>query len=70
MQEYPLLGEFRIHAALKRLGIVLSPRPCGRILALNRKLYGLPKPARVPRKSKPMPFKAVRRHRYWSADIR
>src|SRR5215213_7243578 len=33
-QENPLLGEFRIHAALK-----------------------------------PMPFKAARRHQYWSADI-
>jgi hypothetical protein len=39
LQVKPLLGEFRIHAALKRLGIFLSPRTCGRILALNRKLY-------------------------------
>src|SRR5829696_2971411 len=70
LQENPLLGEFRIHAALKRLGIFLSPRTCGRILALNRKLYGLPKPAPVPREPKPMPFKAARRHQYWSADIR
>ena len=70
LQENPLLGEFRIHAALKRLGIVLSPRTCGRILSLNRKLYGLPKPERVPREPKPMPFKAMRRHHYWSADIR
>jgi len=70
LQENPLLGEFRIHAALKRLGIVLSPRTCGRILALNRKLYGLPKPERVPRETKPMPFAAQRRHQYWSADIR
>lgn len=70
LRENPLLGEFRIHAALKRLGIFLSPRTCGRILALNRKLYGLPKPERVPRETKPMPFKAVRRHQFWSADIR
>lgn len=70
LQENPLLGEFRVHAALKRLGIFLSPRTCGRILALNRKLYGLPKPAPVPRDPKPMPFKAARRHQYWSADIR
>jgi hypothetical protein len=59
-----------VHAALKRLGIFLSPRTCGRILALNRSLYVLPKPECVPRKLKPMPFKAVRRHQYWSADIR
>ena len=45
LQENPLLGEFRIHAALKRLGIFLSPRTCGRILAPNRTLDGLPKPA-------------------------
>ena len=51
-------------------GIFLSPRTCGRILALNRKLYGLPKPAPVPREPKPMPFAAARRHQYWSADIR
>jgi transposase len=70
LQENPLLGEFRIHAALKRLGIFLSPRTCGRILALNRKLYGLPKPEPVPRDPKSMPFKAARRHQYWSADIR
>lgn len=70
LQENPLLGEFRVHAALKRLGILLSPRTCGRILALNRKLYGLPKPEPVLRDPKPMPFKAVRRHQYWSADIR
>jgi transposase InsO family protein len=70
LQENPLLGEFRVHAALKRLGIVLSPRTCGRILALNRKLYGLPKPERAARAPQPMPFKAARRHQYWSADIR
>jgi transposase len=38
LQENPLLGEFHVHAALKRLGIFLSSRTCGRILALNRKL--------------------------------
>lgn len=70
LQENPLLGEFRIHAALKRLGIFLSPRTCGRILTLNRKLYGLPKPERTPRDPKPMPFQAMRRHQYWSADLR
>jgi len=70
LQENPLLGEFRVHAALKRLGIHLSPRTCGRILALNRTFYGLAKPAPVPREPKPMPFKAARRHHYWSADIR
>jgi transposase InsO family protein len=69
LQVKPHLGEFRIHAALKRLGIFLSPRTCGRILALNRKLYGLPKPDPVPREPKPMPFKAARRHPDWSADI-
>jgi transposase len=68
--ENPLFGEFRVHAALKRLGIFLWPRTCGRILALNRKLYGLPKPQPVPREPQPMPFKAAQRHQYWSADIR
>jgi len=70
LQENPGLGEWRIHAALKRLGIVLSPRTCGRILALNRKLYGLPKPTTAPKAAKPMPFAAQRRHQIWSVDLR
>src|SRR5215207_3031618 len=59
LQENPLLGEFRVHAALKRLGILLSPRTCDRILALNRKRYGLPKPEHAPREPKSMPFAAA-----------
>lgn len=70
LQENPLLGEWRVHAALKRLGIHLGPRTCGRILALNRTLYGLPKPVATPKAPKPMPFAAQRRHEYWTVDIR
>ncbi len=70
LQANPELGEFRIHAALLQQGLHLSPRTCGRILAINRKLYGLPKPERVPREPKSMPFAAVRRHQYWTVDIR
>jgi hypothetical protein len=70
LQENPELGEFRIHAALKAEGIELSPRSCGRILALNRALYGLPTPTRGERTPKEMPFRAVRRHQYWTIDIR
>ena len=70
LQQNPALGEFRIHAALKQVGIDLSPRTCGRILALNRKLYGLPKPPKAPRDPKPMPFAAQYRHQVWSVDLR
>jgi hypothetical protein len=70
LRQNPLLGQFRVHAALKRLGIFLSPSTCGRILALNRTLYGLPKPAPAAQNPKPMPFAAQRRHHYWTADIR
>jgi putative transposase len=70
LQENPELGEFRVHAALKREGIELSPRTCGRILARNRALYGLPKPAASPREPQPMPFAASRRHQYWTVDLR
>jgi transposase InsO family protein len=70
LQENPELGEFRIHAALKQLGIELSPRTCGRILARNRQLYGLPKPSRGRKEPKTMPFRAHRRHQYWTVDIR
>ena len=66
-QENPELGAFRIHAALKQLGIELSPRTCGRILAQNRALYGVPRSAGEPRG---MPFKAQRRQQYWTVDIR
>jgi len=70
LQENPELGEFRVHAALLQLGIKLSPRTCGRILALNRSLYGFDKPAKVPHEPKPMPFQASRRHQYWTVDVR
>jgi putative transposase len=70
LQINPELGEFRIHAALLRLGIKLSPRTCGRILALNRKLYGLPGPAKLPHEPQEMLFKATRRHQYWTVDLR
>ena len=70
LQANPELGEFRIHAALAQQGIHLSPRTCGRILALHRAL-GAPQPAAAtPREPQPMPFAAVRRHQYWSVDIR
>ncbi len=51
LQANPELGEFRIHAALEALGIPLSPRTCGRILALNRQPK-LPVPAPPSRTSR------------------
>jgi putative transposase len=69
-EENPLLGEFRMYAALKQLGISVSPRTCGRIMAENRRLYAIkPKPGE-PRKPKPHPFKATARHERWCLDIR
>ena len=70
LQRNPELGAFRIHAALQQLGIDLSPRTCGRILAHNRKVYGLRGPATTPHEPKPMPFEATRRHQYWTVDLR
>jgi putative transposase len=70
LQENPLLGEYRVHTALLRMGIEVSPATCGRIMAANRQLYGLEKPKRQPRAKLEMPFKASRRHEFWSADIR
>jgi transposase InsO family protein len=70
LQANPELGEFRIHAALAQLGIHLSPRTCGRILAQNRAL-GLPSPAvRSPHEPRTMPYAATYRHEYWSVDVR
>ncbi len=70
LQENPELGEFRISAALAQMGIYLSPRTCGRILAVNRKLYGLEKPKRGSKEKKEMPFQSGSRHEIWSVDIR
>jgi len=70
LQENPELGAYRIHTALLRLGIQLSPRTCGRILALNRKLYHLQMPRKAGHPKAAMPFKAERRHQFWSIDIR
>ncbi len=70
LQENPLLGKWRMSAALSRMGIEVSPTTCGRIMEANRRLYGLEKPSRPTREKLEMPFKAVRRHQFWSADIR
>jgi transposase InsO family protein len=70
LQENPELGAYRIHTALLQQGINLSPRTCGRILALNRKLYHLQMPVKRGRPKKDMPFRAERRHQYWTTDIR
>jgi putative transposase len=70
LQENPELGEWRVHAALKDIGIKLSPRTCGRILALNRNLYSMKGPKKEPKEPKTMPFKATRRHEYWTVDVR
>ena len=70
LQENPQLGKWRMHTALLRMGIEVSPTTCGRIMQANRQLYDLEKPKRVPRPKLEMPFKAVRRHQFWSADIR
>src|SRR2546421_3099726 len=70
LQKNPLLGEYRVHTALLRMGIEVSPATCGRIMAANRQLYGLEKPQRQPRAKQEMPFRASHRHEYWSADIR
>src|SRR5215207_9898829 len=70
LQQNPGLGEFRVHAELAQVGIHLSPRTCGRILALNRELYGLEKPRGPAKQTREIPFKAERRHQYWTVDVR
>ncbi len=71
LQQNPGLGEWRVHAALRQEGIIVSPRTCGRIMARNRRFYRLPGHAPAPeREPKPLPFAATRRHQYWVLDIR
>lgn len=66
LQENPLLGAYRMHAALLQSGINVNPRTCGRIMARNRAMYGLEKPKASPKTKRDMPFKASRRHEFWS----
>lgn len=59
-----------MHAALLQEGIKVSPRTCGRIMAKHRALYRWNKPKGAAKPKKEMPFKATRRHEYWSIDVR
>lgn len=70
LMENPELGEFRIHAALERIGTYLSPRTVGRILAALREAEGLEKPSRGRKKKREMPFEASYRHEIWTSDVR
>lgn len=70
LQQNPGLGAFRMQAALEQLGIYISRATCGRIMAINRRVYGLKKPDGTETTPKNMPFRASRRHQYWSTDIR
>jgi len=71
VRESPELGAYRVRAALEQIGIHLSQATCGRLLALNRKLYGVPKPSGgAPHERKEMPFKAHFKHEIWSVDVR
>ena len=57
LQENPLLGEYRVHTALLRMGIEVSPATCGRIMAANRQVYGIQKPPHSARPKLVMPWK-------------
>jgi len=70
LSENPLIGAYRVSAALEQMGIQLSRATCGRLLALNRDLYHLQMPSHKERYKAAMPFKAERRHQLWSVDIR
>lgn len=70
LQKNPGLGAYRMQAALEQMGIHLSRATCGRIMAINRRVYGLKKPDGTEQVPKEMPFRASRCHQYWSTDIR
>lgn len=55
-----------MHAALKQIGIQVSPATCGRIMAENRRLYGLGKQPKEKKEPKEHPYKAQYRHHIWS----
>lgn len=66
----PRIGAWRVHAALRRMGIKLSPATVGRMLAINRELYQLRRPAKRTHEKTAMPFRAGYRHQFWTVDIR
>jgi transposase InsO family protein len=70
LAENPELGAYRVSAALEQMGIKLSRSTCGRLLAINRDLYHLQVPPRGGRPKAQMPFRAERRHQFWSVDVR
>lgn len=70
LAENPELGAFRVSAALEQMGIKLSRSTCGRLLAINRSLYHLQMPRKGGRPKAQMPYRAERRHMFWSVDIR
>lgn len=70
LAENPELGAYRVSAALEQLGIKLSRSTCGWLLAINRDLYHLKTPRQGGRPKAQMPFRAERRHQFWSVDIR
>jgi len=70
LSENPELGAYRVSAALEQMGIKLSRATCGRLLALNRDLYHLKVPRSKTRFKASMPFRAERRHQFWSVDLR
>jgi hypothetical protein len=59
-----------MHAALLQMGIKVSPRTCGRIMAKHRALYGWDKPKGPAKLKKEMPFQASRRHEYVIGIVR
>ena len=63
LSENPIIGAYRVSAALEQMGIKLSRSTCGRYLGINRKLYHLQVP-RTPRPKAEMPFRAERRHQF------
>jgi putative transposase len=70
LAENPELGAYRVSAALEQMGIKLSRSTCGRLLSVNRELYHLQMPRKGGRPKAAMPFRAERRHQFWSVDIR
>jgi transposase InsO family protein len=70
-QENQEPGAHRVHSALEqKRGAEVSVRTMGRVMAVHRDLYALGKPKRSSREKAEMPFRAKRRHEFWTADVR
>lgn len=77
LSQNPLLGKYRVSAALMQQGIELSPASCGLLLRRLRQTQPVSTDQNLQslnntnnKIKKEFPYHSQRRHQYWSVDVR